>query len=86
VFWAAGHETREDIVGLYQRVQEHSDATISALPIDAPGYVPRWREEVKLFNIMAHVLSDMPLGMPGTPTSCGSSSTAPPGRTRRARP
>jgi Protein of unknown function (DUF664) len=58
VFWAAGHETRGDIVGLYRRVQAHSDATISALPIDAPGYVPWWREEVKLFNIMAHVLSD----------------------------
>ena len=57
-FWAAGHETREDIVGLYQRVQRHSDATIIALPIDAPGYVPWWREEVKLFAIMAHVLSD----------------------------
>jgi uncharacterized damage-inducible protein DinB len=57
-FWAAGHETREDIIGLYQRVQRHSDATIIALPLDAPGYVPWWREEVKLFSIMAHVLSD----------------------------
>jgi hypothetical protein len=57
-FWATEHETRDEIVGLYRRVWEHSDATINALAIDAPGYVPWWREEVKLFNIMVHVLSD----------------------------
>jgi Protein of unknown function (DUF664) len=59
VFWATEHETRDEIVGLYRRVWEHSDATINALAIDAPGYVPWWREEVKLFNIMVHVLSDV---------------------------
>jgi hypothetical protein len=58
-FWATEHETRDDIVGLYRRAWEHSDATINALAIDAPGYVPWWREEVKLFNIMVHVLSDV---------------------------
>ncbi len=57
-FWATGHETREDIVGLYRRVWEHTDATINALAIDAPGYVPWWGAEVKLFNIMVHILSD----------------------------
>jgi Protein of unknown function (DUF664) len=57
-FWATEHETRDEIAGLYQRVWEHSDATISALAIDAPGYVPWWREDVMLFNIMVHVLSD----------------------------
>jgi Protein of unknown function (DUF664) len=36
----------------------HTDATINALAIDAPGYVPWWRAEVKLFNIMVHMLSD----------------------------
>jgi Protein of unknown function (DUF664) len=57
-FWATEHETRDEIVGLYRRAQEHADATIGALAIDAPGYVPWWNEEVKLFNIMVHVLSD----------------------------
>jgi hypothetical protein len=57
-FWAAGHETRDDIVGLYQRVWQHTDATIKALAIDAPGYVPWWDDHVKLFNIMVHMLSD----------------------------
>ena len=57
-FWATEQETREDVVGLYRRVWEHTDATISALAIDAPGYVPWWNAEVKLFNIMVHILSD----------------------------
>ena len=57
-FWATEHETREQITSLYRRVWDHSDATIKALAIDARGYVPWWHEEVMLFNIMVHVLSD----------------------------
>ncbi len=57
-FWATEHETRDEIVGLYQRVWQHTDATINALAIDAPGYVTWWDDHVKLFNIMVHMLSD----------------------------
>jgi hypothetical protein len=56
--WATEHETRDEITGLYQRVCGHSDETINTLAIDAPGYVPWWHAEVKLFNIMVHILSD----------------------------
>ncbi|ANP52332.1 hypothetical protein J2Z21_008765 [Streptomyces griseochromogenes] len=57
--WATEHETREQIVGLYQLVGEHTDATIKALAIDAPGFVPWWpRPHVKLFNVMVHSLSE----------------------------
>ena len=48
-----------EIIGLYRRAWEHSDATIAALAIDAPGHVPWWpRPDVKLFNIMVHVLTE----------------------------
>jgi hypothetical protein len=57
--WVTEHETRDEIIDFYRRVSEHSDATINALPIDAPGYVPWWpRPNVKLFNILVHILSE----------------------------
>ena len=57
--WAAEHETREDVVSRYRRVWEHSDATIAALPLDAPGHVPWWpRPDVRLFNVLVHVLTE----------------------------
>ncbi|MEU6204756.1 DUF664 domain-containing protein, partial [Micromonospora musae] len=53
------HETREEIIDRYRRVWEHSDATITALAVDAPGHVPWWpRPNVKLFNILVHVLTE----------------------------
>lgn len=62
-WWAAthratGHESRSDILDLYELVGAHVDATIEALSIDAPGYVPWWDEEVMLFNVMAARLCD----------------------------
>src|ERR1039457_1210819 len=36
--WATEDESRAEIVDRYRRVWEHSDATIAALDIDAPGY------------------------------------------------
>lgn len=56
--WATEHETRSDVLDLYHRVWEHSDATIDALDLSARGYVPWWDEEVALFNVMVHRLSD----------------------------
>ena len=57
--WASEDETREQIIGFYQRTWEHSDATINELALDAPGHVPWWPEpDTKLFAIMVHVLSE----------------------------
>jgi Protein of unknown function (DUF664) len=57
--WATEDESRTDIVDRYQRMWGHSDATIAALDIDAPGHVAWWpRPDVKLFNIMVHVLNE----------------------------
>lgn len=57
--WATQHESCADIIDRYKHVWQHSDATIVALPIDAPGFVPWWtRPEVMLFNVMVHVLTE----------------------------
>jgi uncharacterized damage-inducible protein DinB len=57
--WVEADETREQIIGFYRRAAEHADATIGTLAIDAPGHVPWWpRPDVKLFNILAHILTE----------------------------
>ncbi|WP_245632979.1 DinB family protein [Luteipulveratus mongoliensis] len=58
--WATEDETREQIVDLYRRVGEHADATIEALPLDAPGQVPWWGDDhdVTLHQMLVHVLAE----------------------------
>jgi uncharacterized damage-inducible protein DinB len=59
--WATAEESRESIVGLYRRVWAHSDETLAALPLDAPGLVPWWPEErrnVTLHTIVVHVIAE----------------------------
>lgn len=36
----------------------HTDSTIEALDLDTVGHVPWWHEDVPLFNVMVHCLSD----------------------------
>jgi hypothetical protein len=57
--WATEHESRSDVVDRYRRVWDHSDATVDALAIDAPGHVVWWpRPDVKLFDILVHMLAE----------------------------
>jgi uncharacterized damage-inducible protein DinB len=59
--WATAEESRGDIVELYRRVWGHSDATIEALDLTAPGRVPWWPEErqaVTLHRILVHVIAE----------------------------
>jgi hypothetical protein len=57
--WATDEESRGEIVDRYRRTCGHADATIAALDIDAPGHVAWWpRPDVKLFNILVHVLTE----------------------------
>nr|WP_205709392.1 DinB family protein [Kineococcus siccus] len=59
--WATAQESPADVVALYRRVWEHSDATITALPLDAPGEVRWWRPEsrsVTLQRILLHVVAE----------------------------
>src|SRR4051794_28252126 len=57
--WPTNDESRVEIVDRYRRMWGHSDATIAALDIDAPGRVAWWpRPDGKLFNVMVHVLNE----------------------------
>ncbi|TCJ31202.1 DinB family protein [Nocardioides jejuensis] len=61
-FYALATESSAGIVDLYRRVWAAADATIAALPLDAPGEVPWWPEErraVTLGQVMVHVLTDL---------------------------
>ena len=59
--WATADESREYIVGLYQRVWAHADTTIDTLELDAIGQVPWWppeHREVTLHRILVHVIAE----------------------------
>jgi len=59
--WATAYESSADLIDLYQRVWEHSDATIDALDLDAQGLVPWWTEKSKnttLGRILVHVIAE----------------------------
>ncbi len=56
--WATEDESRTDIIDLHHYSAAHADATIEALPLDAPGSVPWWdeaRRAVTLHQILVHV-------------------------------
>ena len=49
--WATAAESRQEIIGLYQRVWHHADITIGSLALDSVTRVPWWppdRSEVTL--------------------------------------
>jgi hypothetical protein len=43
--WATADESREHILGLYERACAHGDETVEALDLDAPASVPHWSED-----------------------------------------
>ncbi|GGM14774.1 DinB family protein [Nakamurella endophytica] len=57
--WVRHDETRADVVAGYRRACAHADASVAALPADAPGQVPWWpRPQVTLFAVLVHVLTE----------------------------
>lgn len=59
--WATADESREQIIEFYRRVWAHSDATIEALELDAPGRVPWWgpdKADVTLQRILVHMIAE----------------------------
>jgi hypothetical protein len=61
-WYATADETKDGIIGLAHRVWVFADATITDLPLDAPGRVPWWPEErsdVTLHRVIVHVTYDL---------------------------
>jgi uncharacterized damage-inducible protein DinB len=57
--WATAGESRDYIVGVYQKAGEHADATIAALDADTVGSVVWWPErQATLHRVLAHVLAE----------------------------
>lgn len=59
--WATADQSRADVIALYHRTWVHSDATIEALDLDAPGQVPWWpddRRQVTLHRILIHMIAE----------------------------
>ncbi|MBT1634302.1 DinB family protein [Clavibacter michiganensis] len=59
---ATADESRADIVGLAERVGAHAEATLRALPLDAPGTVPWWpggSGNVTLQRIAMHLIAEL---------------------------
>jgi uncharacterized damage-inducible protein DinB len=59
--WVTATESRDEIVELHHFAGVHGDATIEALPLDAPGAVPWWpeeRREVTLHQILVHMVAE----------------------------
>jgi uncharacterized damage-inducible protein DinB len=59
--FATPDESREQLVELYRRVWTHSDATVAALPLHAPGNVAWWppeRATVTLQTVLVHMIAE----------------------------
>jgi uncharacterized damage-inducible protein DinB len=59
--WATADESREQIIEFYRRAWAHSDATITALDLDAVGHVPWWpadQNEVTLHEVLVRVVAE----------------------------
>jgi hypothetical protein len=57
--WATTGESRDQIVGFYNRACAHADSTIEALDLDAPGHVRWWGgAEVTLHKILVHMVAE----------------------------
>ena len=59
--WATAEESRASVLALWDRVRAHSEATVAALPLDAPGVVPWWppeRNAVTLHQVLVHVVAE----------------------------
>lgn len=59
--WAGPDESRESVLGLWDRAWAHADATFAALPLDAPARVPWWgdRGDTTLHRLIVHMIAEV---------------------------
>ena len=60
--FADATESREQVLAFAGRAWAHADATIEALPLDAPGEVAWWppeRSAVTLHRVLVHVIAEI---------------------------
>ncbi len=60
--WVPADQSRDDILGLWKRAWDHSDATIAELPLGATATVPWWAPERRhptLHLLLVHVTSEV---------------------------
>lgn len=59
--WATADESSEYIVGLLDAAAAEADATLAALPLDAPGHVPWWGDngDVTLHQVAVHMVAEL---------------------------
>ncbi|WP_282944195.1 DinB family protein [Cellulomonas endometrii] len=59
--WVPAHESLASVRELHAFSAAHADATVEALPLDAPGHVPWWRPEnadVTLQRVLVHLIAE----------------------------
>jgi hypothetical protein len=57
--WVTAQESRDEVIGRYRRVWAHTEGTIDALDLDAPGLVPWWSTpRVTLSAVLVHLLAE----------------------------
>jgi uncharacterized damage-inducible protein DinB len=59
--WATAEESRASVLSLWERVRAHSEQTVAALPLDAPGVVPWWapeKRDVTLHQVLVHLVAE----------------------------
>ena len=49
--WATADESRDHVLGLYERACAHGDETIESLELDAPASVPHWPEDRRVTTL-----------------------------------
>ena len=59
--WAGPDERMADVLALWDRAWAHIDASIDALPLDAPAHVPWWgdRGDVTMQRLLVHLIAEI---------------------------